>query len=126
MRSLRAPALRDRLVVKSRGPYNSTDYFVTVRPRRDGTTVAERTRILVLEGGARVADLLQPCLQESEIVRAGSVTNALALLRDQRFDAFCADPTDPALREQAGDLTRAGRLLDALAEGVAVVGADLR
>jgi CheY-like chemotaxis protein len=93
---------------------------------RAGKNVPERPRILVLEGAGRVAELLQPCLQDCDVVRADSVSRALALLREQRFDAFCADSTEPALREQAGDLTRAGRLLDALADGVAVVGPDLR
>jgi two-component system, sensor histidine kinase SagS len=60
------------------------------------------------------------------VVRVDTVSRALALLREQPFDAFCADSIEPVLREQAGDLTRAGRLLDALADGVAVVGADLR
>jgi CheY-like chemotaxis protein len=81
---------------------------------------------LVLEGAGRVAALLQPCAQACDVVRVDSVSAALALLREQPFDAFCADPRDLALREQAGDLTRAGRLLDALDDGVAVVGADLR
>jgi CheY-like chemotaxis protein len=88
--------------------------------------VPERPRILVLEGAGRVADLLQPCLQDCEVVRVNNVSSALTLLREQRFDAFCADSTEALLREQAGDLTRAGRLLDALADGVAVVGPDLR
>jgi len=88
--------------------------------------VPERPRILVLENVGRVTSLLQPRLQDCDVVRVDSVPQALALLREQHFDAFCADSTEPALREQAGDLTRAGRLLDALADGVAVVGADLR
>jgi two-component system, sensor histidine kinase SagS len=81
---------------------------------------------LVLEGAGRVTDLLQPCLQDCDVVRTDTVSRALALLREQPFAVFCADSTEPALREQAGDLTRAGRLLDALDDGVAVVGADLR
>jgi CheY-like chemotaxis protein len=89
-------------------------------------TVAERPQILILEGAGRVADLLQPCLKQCDVVRVDDVLSALALMREQDFAAFCADTTDPALRERAGDLTRAGRLLDALAAGVAVVDADLR
>jgi CheY-like chemotaxis protein len=81
---------------------------------------------LVLEGASRLTDLLQPSLGACDVVRADSVLSALALLRDQSFTGFCADPAEPALRDQAADLTRAGRLLDALADGVAVVGADLR
>jgi CheY-like chemotaxis protein len=89
-------------------------------------TVPDRPRILVLEGGGHVTDLLQPSLRDCEVVRVDSVSRALDLLREQPFDAFCADSSDLALREQAGDLARGGRLLDALADGVAVVGPDLR
>ena len=88
--------------------------------------MSERPRILVLEGAGRIAELLHPCLVGNEVVRVDNVVAALGLLREQRFDAFCADPSEPLLREQAGDLTRAGRLLDALADGVAVVDAGLR
>jgi CheY-like chemotaxis protein/PAS domain-containing protein len=88
--------------------------------------VPDRPRILVLEGGGHVTGLLQTSLKDCDVVRADTVSRALALLREQNFDAFCADSTEPALREQAGDLARGGRLLDALADGVAVVGADLR
>jgi CheY-like chemotaxis protein len=89
-------------------------------------TVPDRPRILVLEGGGHVTDLLQSPLKDCDVVRVDAVSRALSLLRDEPFDAFFADSTDPALREQAGDLARGGRLLDALADGVAVVGADLR
>jgi CheY-like chemotaxis protein len=88
--------------------------------------VPERPRILVLEGGDRLAGLLRPWLEGCDVVRADSLSAALALLREQDFDALCADPRDPGLREQAGDLTRGVRLLDALADGVAVVDAELR
>jgi CheY-like chemotaxis protein len=88
--------------------------------------VSERPRILVLEGDGRVTELLRPSLQGCDVVRVDTVSRALALLREQPFDAFCADSTPLTLREQAGDLARGGRLLDALADGVAVVGTDLR
>jgi CheY-like chemotaxis protein len=89
-------------------------------------TVSDRPRILVLEGAGRVTGLLEPGLQGCDVVRVDNVARALTLLREQPFAAFCADPGDLSLREQAGDLTRAGRLLEALDDGVAVVGADLR
>jgi CheY-like chemotaxis protein len=88
--------------------------------------VPDRPRILVLENSGHVTSLLQDSLKGCDVVRADTVSRALALLREQTFDAFCADPAEPALREQAGDLARGGRLLDALADGVAVVGPDLR
>ncbi len=86
----------------------------------------ERPRVLVLNGAERVAELLHPCLPGCEVVHVEKVAQALALIREQHFDAFWADPGEAALREQAGDLTRAGRLLDALADGVAVVDAGLK
>jgi CheY-like chemotaxis protein len=88
--------------------------------------VADRPRILVLEGGEHLAALLQPCLHDCDVVRAGGVSEALTLLREQKFDAICADPRDGVLREQAGDLTRATRLLDAIDDGVAVADGELK
>jgi CheY-like chemotaxis protein len=88
--------------------------------------VADRPRILVLEGAGRVADLLQPCLKDSDVVRVDSVLRALALLREQPFDALCADTHDPTITEQTRDLARSSRLLGALPDGVAVVDADLK
>jgi CheY-like chemotaxis protein len=59
------------------------------------------------------------------VVRVAGVADALERLRAEPFDAVCTDPADPAVREAVSDLARGGRLLDALAEGVAVVDADL-
>src|SRR5207253_1092040 len=99
-----------RLVATAKGSYNSPGRCRRPRPQRGGMAVSDRPRILVLEGAGRVADLLQGGLRVCDAVRVGNVSAALALLREQRFDAFCADPADLALREQAGDLSRAGRL----------------
>jgi CheY-like chemotaxis protein len=88
--------------------------------------VPDRPRILLLTTAAGSPDgVLEPCLQGAEVVRTTDVANALTLLREESFDAFCANPSVPALRDQAGDLTRAGRILTALEDGVAVVNDDL-
>jgi CheY-like chemotaxis protein len=87
--------------------------------------VSDRPRILLLTTVGSADDVLEPCFQGSEVVRATDVASALTLLCEESFDAFCGDPRVPALREQAGDLTRAGRILTALADGVAVVTDDL-
>jgi CheY-like chemotaxis protein len=64
--------------------------------------------------------------QDYDVVHADNVAGGLALLRTDHFDALYADPLDPGLREQAGHLLQARRILDALDEGVAMVDADLR
>ncbi|HJT78339.1 MAG TPA: GAF domain-containing protein, partial [Gemmataceae bacterium] len=89
--------------------------------------MAERPRILVLEGPGRPPDdLLQRCQEAFDVVRVGSLMEALARLRREPFDRFLADPADPALREAAGGLFQAERILQALGEGVAVIDAELR
>ena len=53
----------------------------------------DRPRILVLEGAGRVADLLQPVPAGLRRGAGGrTCRRPLALLREQHFDAFCADP----------------------------------
>ncbi len=88
--------------------------------------MTEQPRILVLDGSGASAGPSQPCLPGYEVVRADSLARALELLRAQPFAALLVDPRDPATRDAFTELTRRGRLLDALADGVAVVDADLR
>jgi CheY-like chemotaxis protein/GAF domain-containing protein len=89
--------------------------------------VPERPRILLLEGpGNRAEGLLQRCKTECDLVRVGNLAEALTLLRREDFDAFVADPSEPAVRASAGSILQGERILQALADGVAVVDADLR
>jgi CheY-like chemotaxis protein len=61
-----------------------------------------------------------------DLVRVGDPSQGLALLRSERFDGIYADPHDPTVWAQAENLLQAGRILEALADGVAVVNPDLR
>ncbi len=89
--------------------------------------MSERSRILVLEGSdPAFGDLLQRCRPDCDLVRAASVAEGLALLHQDEFVGVYAATADPALREQARNLLQAGAILQALADGVAVVTPDLR
>jgi len=89
--------------------------------------VPERPRILVLEGSNHaVGDLLQGSQPGWELVRVADPGQGLALLRSEHFDGIYADTHDPLVWAQAENLLQAERILEALADGVAVVNADLR
>jgi CheY-like chemotaxis protein len=82
---------------------------------------------LVLEGSSRAAgDLLQSSQPNWELVRVDNASQGLALLGTERFDGLYADTHDPAVWARAENLLQAERILDALADGVAVVSPDLR
>src|SRR5437660_11223242 len=96
-------------------------------PLRHGGTVAEKPRILVLEGPSQTAgDLLQDCRVDGHLVRVEDPARGLNLLLREHFDAVVADLRDPALGARLGSLLQAEHLLEALTDGVAVVGTDLR
>jgi CheY-like chemotaxis protein len=78
-----------------------------------------------MEGAGRAMAVMQPCLDGCDVVRADSIIRALGLLRAEPFDAVVVDPASAA-KEEMGDLLRAGRILQALSDGVAVVDADLK
>lgn len=87
----------------------------------------ERPRILVLEGSNHAAgDLLQSTQPEWELVRVENPSQGLALLGTERFDGIYADTHDPAVMARGEHLLQAERILEALADGVAVVNPDLR
>src|SRR6266511_2009910 len=92
-----------------------------------GTAVSERPRILVLEGpDGHAGDLLERGRLGAELVRVDSLDRVVALLREQPFDGFFADPRQPALSHGSGRLFQAEHILETLTDGVAVVTADLR
>jgi len=89
--------------------------------------VSDRPRILVLTGpGQPTAGLQTSCPPDSELVRAESLEQGLALLRTEQFDGIYADMRDPAVSQWGVNLLQAEHILEALPDGVAVVNADLR
>src|SRR5262249_54856650 len=94
---------------------------------RDGNAVSERPRILVLGSpDARATDLFERCSRDCDVVRVDSLSQGLALLRQQAFDGFFLNPGDSTLANGPGDFFQAERILQALNDGVALVGPDLR
>jgi CheY-like chemotaxis protein len=55
-----------------------------------------------------------------------SLVRSLQALRSDRFDGLFLDTRDTGVRQWMGNLLQAERILEALPDGVAVVGADLR
>jgi CheY-like chemotaxis protein/PAS domain-containing protein len=89
--------------------------------------VSERLRILVLEGpGHAASGLLERCQADGELVRADSLGRALDLLRREPFDAFVLDPRETEVRDAARSFFQAERILQSLADGVALVDVDLK
>lgn len=89
--------------------------------------MSERPRILVLEGPAQSAgNLLRNCTQECDLIRLEDLARGLSILRTDHFDGVFADTRDPAVRQWAGNLLQAQRILEAIPDGVAVVDPDLR
>jgi CheY-like chemotaxis protein len=76
--------------------------------------------------GNRAARLLERCQPDCDVVRVDSAAQGIALLRSERFDGVFLDPTDPAVTEVTGNLPQAERILQAMADGMAVVDVDLR
>jgi CheY-like chemotaxis protein len=88
--------------------------------------VAEKPRILVLEGTGQAANDLPPgCPSDGSLVRVENLAQGVALLRREQFDAVVADTRDPALWARVSHLLQAESILEALADGVAVVDRDL-
>jgi CheY-like chemotaxis protein len=89
--------------------------------------VSDRPRILVLNSPGHPSGALpERLLQDCDVVHAENVACGLSMLRAERFDGLYANALDPGIREQAGQLLEARRILDALDEGVAMVDPDLR
>jgi len=89
--------------------------------------VPDRPRILLLNSPAnRAAQMLDRCQPDCDVVRVDSVAQGVALLRNESFDGVFLDPNDPAVREVTGNLPQAERVLQAMADGMAVVDAELR
>src|SRR4051812_25997612 len=93
-------------------------------PRRGRRTwlVAEKPRLLVIDresgaGPRSYQDLAGPF----DVVVARSMARALALLHDGQFAGVYVDSAQLATVQWAGVLLQADEILDAIADGVAVV-----
>lgn len=89
--------------------------------------MSERRRILVLGNPDHPgSDLYQPCQADAELVHTDSLARGCELLRREKFDAILIDNGDPNLYSGAGNFLQSKHILQTLADGVAVVGIDLR
>jgi CheY-like chemotaxis protein/putative methionine-R-sulfoxide reductase with GAF domain len=70
--------------------------------------------------------MLDRCRPDCDIVHVDNVVQGVALLRSERFDGVMLDPNDPAIRDLSGSMPQAERILQAMADGMAVVDAELK
>ncbi|WP_435009365.1 response regulator [Tundrisphaera lichenicola] len=89
--------------------------------------MAEKPRLLVIERDTPEAASTRQLLAEGfEVVRARTMARALVLLREQQFAGVYVDAGQLASVRWAGVLIQADEILDAIADGVAVVDPDLQ
>ncbi len=89
--------------------------------------VAEKPRLLVIDRDSSHGKSTLDCLSESfERVTVRTISKALALLRDQKFDAVYVDASQLSAVRWVGMMIQAEEILDAISDGVAVVDPDLR
>ena len=88
--------------------------------------MAEKPRLLVIERDTPEAASARALLAEGfEVVCARTMARALVLLREQEFAGVYVDPAQLSAVRWAGVLIQADEILDAIADGVAVVDPDL-
>ncbi len=91
------------------------------------TGVAGRPRLLVIDRESTQGKTSLDRLSESfEVVVARTISKALSLLRDQKFSAVYVDASQLSAVRWVGMMIQAEEILDAIADGVAVVDPDLR
>jgi two-component system, sensor histidine kinase SagS len=89
--------------------------------------VADKRRLLVIDRDSAPGKSTLDCLSESfDCVSVRTISKALALLRDQKFDAVYVDASQLSAVRWVGMMIQAEEILDAIADGVAVVDPDLR
>jgi CheY-like chemotaxis protein/GAF domain-containing protein len=89
--------------------------------------VAEKPRLLVIDRDSSHGKSTSDCLSEwFERVTVRTISKALVLLRDQKFDAVFVDASQLSAVRWVGMLIQAEEILDAISDGVAVVDPDLR
>ena len=94
---------------------------------REPPLVAEKPRLLIIERDTAESASIRHRLAEGfDIVRARTMARAMVLLREQEFAGVYVDSAQLSAVRWAGVLIQAGEILDAIADGVAVVDPDLR
>jgi two-component system, sensor histidine kinase SagS len=89
--------------------------------------VAEKPRLLVIDRDASQEQSSAEFLSQwFERVTVRTISKALALLRDQKFDAVFVDAAHLSAVRWVGMMIQAEEILDAISDGVAVVDPDLR
>jgi CheY-like chemotaxis protein/GAF domain-containing protein/PAS domain-containing protein len=89
--------------------------------------VADKPRLLVIERDAHPEVPAREYLADHfEVVMSRSMARALVLLREQSFAGVYVDTAQLSAVRWAGLLIQADEILDAIADGVAVVDPDLR
>jgi CheY-like chemotaxis protein/GAF domain-containing protein len=89
--------------------------------------VADRPRILVLEGPDRTAgDTVQARRPDWEVVRVDCTSVDLAVLSSERYDGVYFDTRAASCRDRVGHLFQSEMVLETLGEGVALVDLQLR
>jgi CheY-like chemotaxis protein/GAF domain-containing protein/PAS domain-containing protein len=112
--------------VQCRDP-RETRLYRTNRVRAGATGVADKPRLLVIERDSQPAYPAREHLTDHfEVVMARSMARALVLLREQPFAGVYVDTAQLSAVRWAGLLIQADEILDAIADGVAVVDPDLR
>jgi CheY-like chemotaxis protein/GAF domain-containing protein len=89
------------------------------------TGVAEKPRLLVIDRDSSHGKSSFDFLSES-FTPVRTISKALALLRDQSFDAVYVDASQLSAVRWVGMMIQAEEILDAISDGVAVVDPDLR
>ncbi len=91
------------------------------------TRVAEKPRLLVIERDAHAGPTARELLADHyDVVTARTMSRALVLLRENEFAGVYVDTAQLSAVRWAGVLIQADEILDAIADGVAVVDPDLR
>ena len=91
------------------------------------TDVAPKPRLLVIDRDASAGKSTPAALGTMfEVVTVHSISKALSVLRNSHFDGVYVDASQLAAVRWVGMIIQAEEILDAIADGVAVVDPDLR
>ena len=108
-------------------PSASTLPTLEAQPGPEPTFVADKPRLLVIERDTPNAASARQRLAESyDVVPARTMARAMVLLREQQFAGVYVDSAQLSAVRWAGVLIQADEILDAIADGVAVVDPDLQ